>query len=170
MDTLQEHWETLRAAEERFLNERDRRYAEVNAEREKALIIKEKAEDKALNLAREIQSYKDEKANNLRDQITEERGSLANKGDLSALKREIDAMIAPLTAYVVGAGAQAKQSSTSIANIVAAASVVYAVVATIAAGAAFVGRPQPTQPQLIYAPTPQIAPAPQQAPQVLPQH
>jgi hypothetical protein len=47
-------------------NERDRRYAEVNVEREKALKIKETADSEALKLARDIQTYKDEKSNQLR--------------------------------------------------------------------------------------------------------
>ena len=42
----------------KFEAERDRRYGEVATER-----------DKALALAREIQNYKDEKANDLRSQI-----------------------------------------------------------------------------------------------------
>lgn len=51
----------------------DRRYTEVNIEKEKALKIKEAGDAKALDLAREIQIYKDEKANELREQINQER-------------------------------------------------------------------------------------------------
>src|SRR5687767_6417131 len=51
----------LREADFRFAEERDRRYAEVATEREKALKIKETADLAALGLAREIQTYKDEK-------------------------------------------------------------------------------------------------------------
>ena len=47
--------------------ERDRRYAEVALEKEKALKVREEADNKALDLARQIQTYKDEKANQLRD-------------------------------------------------------------------------------------------------------
>jgi hypothetical protein len=85
---------------QRFNDERDRRYSEVNTEREKALKIKEEADKAALGLAREIQSYKDEKANQLREQISGERGTYASKDDLSAATREIGAIIAPLTAFV----------------------------------------------------------------------
>ena len=64
----------------------DKRYAEVNIEKEKALKIKDEgdrearrikdeADRTALGLAREIQIYKDEKANELREQISNERGS-----------------------------------------------------------------------------------------------
>jgi hypothetical protein len=159
LDTLQEHWDAMREADQKFDAERDRRYSEVNIEREKALKIKEEADKAALGLAREIQSYKDEKANQLREQITGERGSFASKEDLAAAMREITALIAPLTAYVAGQGGGQRQSATSVSNIVAAASVIYAVVATIGAVIAFTNH----TPQLIYAP-PQIAPAPQQTP------
>lgn len=74
MIPLHEHWLALREADIRFNEERDRRYTEVNLEREKALKIKETADLAALELAREIQTYKDEKANELREQISSERG------------------------------------------------------------------------------------------------
>jgi len=59
---------------DKFYDERDRRYAEKDIEREKALRIKDEADKAALGLAREIQTYKDEKANELREQINSERG------------------------------------------------------------------------------------------------
>jgi hypothetical protein len=112
--TLQEHWEALEAANEKFAAERDRRYSEVNIEREKALKIKEEADKAALGLAREIQSYKDEKANQLREQISAERGSYATKDDLSAAVREVTASIQPLTAYVANMAGQTKQDDRQI--------------------------------------------------------
>lgn len=90
----------MRAADEKFQAERDRRYAEVSVEREKALKIKEVADLAALQLAREIQTYKDEKANELREQISSERGNYATREDLSAALREVTAMIKPLAEYV----------------------------------------------------------------------
>jgi len=83
---LKEHLEALRAADMRFNEERDRRYAEVNIEREKALKIKETADLAALGLAREIQNYKDEKANELREQINSERGLYATNKDIDPIK------------------------------------------------------------------------------------
>ena len=80
--------------------ERDRRYAEVSIEREKALKIKEVADLAALQLAREIQTYKDEKANELRSQIERERGNYATRSDLVALSDKIDVLIKPLAEYV----------------------------------------------------------------------
>jgi aminopeptidase N len=90
----------MRAADAKFEAERDRRYTEVSIEREKALKIKEVADLAALQLAREIQTYKDEKANELREQISSERGNYATREDLSSAMREISAMIRPLAEYV----------------------------------------------------------------------
>ena len=83
---LKEHLAALRAADMRFEEERDRRYSEVNIEREKALKIKETADLAALQLAREIQTYKDEKANELREQINSERGLYATNKDIDPIK------------------------------------------------------------------------------------
>jgi len=80
--------------------ERDRRYTEVALEREKALQIKEKADLAALELAREIQTYKDEKANELREQISRERGHYASIGDLKALDDKIEVRTKPVLEYV----------------------------------------------------------------------
>lgn len=88
--TLKEHFETILRLNEKFLEERDRRYAEVNIEREKALKIKETADRLALDLAREIQIYKDEKANALREQIGSERGDYALNKDLEPLKAYVN--------------------------------------------------------------------------------
>ena len=89
VDTLKQHFDALRAADERFYNERDRRYTEVSVEREKALKIKDEADKAALGLAREIQTYKDEKANELREQIGSERGLYPTKSELTAAVREV---------------------------------------------------------------------------------
>lgn len=88
--TLREYFDAMLAADRRFDDERDRRYSEVAAARAEALKIKESGDAKALELAREIQTYKDEKANELREQINQERGLYATKAE-----------IAPLTAYVL---------------------------------------------------------------------
>jgi hypothetical protein len=112
--TLQEHWEAIDAANEKFMAERDRRYSEVNIEREKALKIKEEADKAALGLAREIQSYKDEKANQLREQISSERGSYATKEDLASALREVAASIQPLSTYVAGMAGKTQQGSEQL--------------------------------------------------------
>ncbi len=98
--TYAAHNEALRLAEDKFQTERDRRYTEVNIEKEKALKIKETADLAALSLARDIQIYKDEKANELREQINSERGLYASKTDVIAATEKLEAIIKPLTEYM----------------------------------------------------------------------
>jgi hypothetical protein len=93
-------------AREKFEREQDRRYSEVATEREKALKIKETADLAALGLAREIQTYKDEKANELREQIGSERGNYATKSDLRAAMEKLEETLKPLAAYVAGSQGQ----------------------------------------------------------------
>jgi len=100
--SLKEHFESLREADFRFYEERDRRYSEVNVEREKALKIKETADLAALSLAREIQDYKDEKANNLRSQIEGERGHYSTKEDTKAVEEKFYAALKPISDWVQG--------------------------------------------------------------------
>jgi len=100
IDTWVAHTVALRAADDQFNAERDRRYTEVKNAEEKALKIKEQADRDALSLAREIQSYKDEKANELREQISSERGEYASKGDLVAAVEKIEAQLKPINEYI----------------------------------------------------------------------
>ena len=94
MITLKKHLIALEVERGKFETERDRRYAEVNTEKEKALKIKETADLTALQLAREIQTYKDEKANELRSQIESERGTYVSKDELNAAVAKLEARIA----------------------------------------------------------------------------
>jgi hypothetical protein len=98
--SLREFFGVIRDADLRFDAERDRRLTEVATEREKALKIKEEADKAALALAREIQTYKDEKANELREQINSERGLYATKGDVVAAIEKVEATIKPISEYV----------------------------------------------------------------------
>ena len=84
--SLKEYFEIIISLHDRFLEERDRRYTEVNIEKEKALKIKETADLAALQLARDIQIYKDEKANELREQINSERGLYVTNKDFETVK------------------------------------------------------------------------------------
>jgi hypothetical protein len=97
--TLKAYTEAKERWEARFEHERDRRYAEVALEREKALKIKEEADKAALGLAREIQTYKDEKANDLRSQIERERGDYPTRPELTAAVEKIEQAIKPLAAF-----------------------------------------------------------------------
>ena len=101
---LKELLETKIDAQRALQDERDRRYAEVNVEREKALRIKEEGDAKALNLAREIQQYKDEKANELREQINRERLLYATKEDIHRL----EVALKPLAEFMATQTGQSK--------------------------------------------------------------
>src|ERR1700677_615078 len=101
--SLREHLDALRAADALLEAERDRRYAEVAVEREKALRIKDTADRDALALARQAQTYRDEQSNKLREQINGERGLYATKDDLANAVREMTAAIKPLAEYVASA-------------------------------------------------------------------
>jgi hypothetical protein len=128
VDTYAAHNEAIRKSDEKFQNERDRRYTEVGVEREKALKIKETADLAALGLAREIQTYKDEKANQLREQINSERGLYATKGDLTAAIEKIGETLRPIVGYVATqqgrSGGLASSWGIIIAAILATAGVV----------------------------------------------
>jgi len=143
--SLREHLLSLRAADEqlhsferqadaRLAAERDQRYAEVKAAEEKAIKVKETADAVALGLQRETQTYKDEKANELRSQIERERGTYATKDDLTSAVREINATIKPLAEYISGAGGRSGAAADSRLNlnaIVAVAGVLLAVITLI---------------------------------------
>lgn len=93
----------------------DRRYAEVNIEKEKALKIKEAGDAKALDLAREIQIYKDEKANELREQINQER-------NLYVRTDKMEEMMKPVNEYINGQRGRSKGLSDYYGWILAAIS------------------------------------------------
>ena len=98
--TLKAYTELIDAANHRFQAERDRRYQEVAQEKEKALKIKEEADKAALGLAREIQTYKDEKANELRSQIERERGSYPTRQELVAAVEKLEATMEPIAQFM----------------------------------------------------------------------
>lgn len=130
---LQLHLEALREADKALEAERDRRYAEVNIEREKALKIKETADLAALGLAREIQDYKDGKADNLREQTTNERHLYATKIEIENLGATFAVLVKPLSDYVAGQQGQANliaegraQSNWTIGQIISTIGVVIA--------------------------------------------
>lgn len=83
--------EALRSADRRFNDERDRRYTEVNIEKEKALKIKETADLAALSLARESQTYKEQQNDALRDKNLSESGVYATNASLSKVADDIRA-------------------------------------------------------------------------------
>jgi vacuolar-type H+-ATPase subunit H len=164
VDTWVLHTEALRVADARFHAERDRRYTEVKNAEEKALRIKEQADRDALDLARQIQSYKDEKANELREQINSERGLYASKHDLVQAVEKMEAISKPLADYVAqdrgrGAGTTASwQMLVAVIGLVATlmsiAAVGVAVVLYLNRQAAPIYTPAPTGTQIPGPPLP----------------
>jgi vacuolar-type H+-ATPase subunit E/Vma4 len=82
VDTLKEHVDALRAADQR------------------ALQIKETADEKALNLSAEVQRYKDAKANELREQIEAERGRYLTVESYQQGHRELEKTVGALSETV----------------------------------------------------------------------
>jgi hypothetical protein len=99
---LVDHLDALRVADATLFAERDRRYQEVNIEREKALRIKEEADKVALDLARQIQTYKDEQHNGLLGELRDQRGSQASKAELRQVEEKLLLAIEPLSKYIAG--------------------------------------------------------------------
>lgn len=102
IDTLKEHYDALRVADDRFQEERDRRTSEGATLRERALNVKEIADKEALGLSRENQNYKDEKADKARDLSLSERGGFVTKGDLELVVTRIEDSLKPLFDFVAG--------------------------------------------------------------------
>ena len=125
---LREYLAAVRESDVRFGAERDRRYTEVNLEREKALKIKETADLAALELAREIQTYKDEKANELRSQIERERGSYITQAELKPLAD----FVARQQGRQGGQEYQRTSSGDLMTRTIAALSLVVAIVVAVA--------------------------------------
>ena len=80
------HSDALRSAD-------DRRYAEVNVEKEKALLIKTTADDEAMRLARESQVYKDQQSDASREKNLAASGIYATNADLAAIVSNTNASI-----------------------------------------------------------------------------
>ena len=138
--SLREHLEALRAADKELAAERDRRYAEVSIEREKALKIKEAADLATLELARQIQAYKDEKANELRDQIASEHGRYVTTSELGSHRREIQAQLQPITDYVsVQRGRTGVETDTRAERRYASAHVIAVVSVVLLAASIIIG-------------------------------
>lgn len=117
--TYASHNEAMRLADKELQIERDRRYAEVNVEREKALKIKETADLAALELARESQVYKDERNDAMREQTLASTGIYATHADVAMVAEKmsssinevaerLESALKPLVSYV-----STQQGSTS---------------------------------------------------------
>ena len=136
--SLRRHLEALRVLDKELADERDRRYREVSEEKEKALKIKDTADRDALSLSRDSQTYKDEKANELRSQIERERITYATKDDLASISDKLESQIKPIGDFVTGqlgrsSGNTERRLDTGqtfqiLAFLVMAAGVVFAII------------------------------------------
>ena len=124
------HNEQLRALEEKRNDERfkhltevtqlnDRRYGEVNVEKEKALKIKETADLTALELARESQVYKDERNDAMREQSLKDNGIYATRDDLADVVTRFDKTIKPVLDYVSSQQGVTQGSSITVGRVFA---------------------------------------------------
>lgn len=131
VDTLAVHHAALRECDIMFQHERDRRYHEVSVEKEKALRIKETADLAALKLAREIQTYKDAKANELREQLGKERLEYASKGDLKAATEKIEETLKPIIEFVASQRGRGQGTDNVWKYIFAAAAFVFGILGAV---------------------------------------
>lgn len=111
--TLKEYTDLQIAAEMRFAEERDRRYTEVNIEKEKALKIKETADLAALSLARESQTYKEQQNDALRDKNLQDSGVYAKTSDVAQMFNDLTKKLDPFLTYVTAQQGGAQQGNTS---------------------------------------------------------
>lgn len=124
------HNEQIRALEAKLSEEKfkriedaailnDRRYGEVNVEKEKALKIKETADLTALELARESQVYKDERNDAMREQSLKDNGIYATRDDLAEVVRGMEKALKPLVDYVSGQQGAVQGSKFTAGKIIA---------------------------------------------------
>jgi len=133
--TLKEYMDAQAEAQARFEDERDRRYTEVNIEKEKALKIKETADLAALSLARESQTYKEQQNDALRDKNLQDSGVYAKNSDVAQMIGDLKKSLEPFLNYVTTQqGGENKGESiwgkgtTLIALLVGAAGFIYSII------------------------------------------
>ena len=123
IETYAIHNAAMSAATERFENERDRRYTEVNIEKEKALKIKETADLAALQLARESQSLKEMQNDALRDKTLSESGVYATNSSVAAAITSLRTDLQPLFDFVTGQKGAAAGSDRISGRVYAGAAI-----------------------------------------------
>ena len=84
-----------------------------------------------MGLAREIQTYKDEKANELREQINRERGLYATKEDVTNATEKMEAALKPLSDYVAAQQGRAGGLNAGWAYLVGAAVLIGTIAAIV---------------------------------------
>jgi hypothetical protein len=126
---------TLKLYYDALLAANDRRLSEVKVENEKALIIKNTADEAALRLARESQTYKEQQNDALRDKNLQDSGVYAKNSDVAQMIGDLKKSLDPFLDYVTAQqGGQQQGNSTwtkglgLIAAVIAAAALVYNVI------------------------------------------
>ena len=136
------HNESMRIIEAKLQEERlkhltdvvesnDRRYEAVSIEKEKALKIKETADEKALALASEAQTYKDARNETMREQTLKDNGVYATRTDLSNAIDEIRVALKPLADYITGQQGGVKGSNITTGKIVGGISLAATIIGVI---------------------------------------
>lgn len=144
VETYAAHNEAMRIEAQRFEDERDRRYTEVNIEKEKALKIKETADLAALSLARESQTYKEQQNDALRDKNLADSGVYARTADVDAsieklgksFNAQFDSLLTKLEPFMNGTIQQRGQqqgSQITKANLYAAIGIFATIAAVVVA-------------------------------------
>ena len=134
IDTWATHARAIRQADIRFGNERDRRYTEVNIEKEKALKIKETADLAALQLARESQSLKELQNDALRDKTLSESGIYATNASVTNLFDQMSIKIQAVLDQVSTIKGNSKGSEMTWGKIAGTATVLIAVFIALRTG------------------------------------
>lgn len=123
---------------ERVMDERDRRYTRESELRAEAIKIKQEADKEALALARADQTFKDEQANRLREQIAEERAESRERERRFITNEEYDRRHDPLVKQVntlaemlAAGGGRAAGTDRLIAYGIGAAGVIAAIVSQL---------------------------------------
>lgn len=117
MDERAQHSASMAKADHRFDAERDRRYCEMQTEREKALQIKEVADAKALVLAAALQAEKDERKNDVLGRWDADRNTFVTRTEfvtaLETLGDKFTSALKPLNEFMVGT----RQAGVAIAGL-----------------------------------------------------
>jgi chromosome segregation ATPase len=88
-----EHAQEVKELHRRLDEERDRRISEVRKADQEAIATKDQGDQRALELAREIQVYRDEKSDRERERINKESLLYVNRDQLDSSVRELKSAI-----------------------------------------------------------------------------
>lgn len=133
MDERAQHSAAMADAEHRFAAERDRRYTEVQIEREKALQIKEVADAKALVLAAALQAEKDERKNDVLSRWDADRNTFVTRTEfvtaIDTLGERFSLALKPLNDFMAGT----RQAGSALAMF-KTSQIAYVTLAVVIAG------------------------------------